>query len=102
MLISPGLEAEARTKWVQVSANPSQGKSMYVANVRPVQGELHDRMFETLYTNSSSSSVNDEYLDCLTGESWIWVSQTEEWSYIGYYQPGSFGEGIYKYVCPGY
>ena len=103
MLFTPGLEAQARTPWVQVDTNPSGTMFVYISNVRRVDGEPHDRQFDFAITKQGKSTSYEEfYLKCSTGQQWFWYAPSEKWVELNAYLPGTFGESIFKYVCPGY
>ena len=103
MLFTPGLEAQARTPWVQVSTNSSGTASAYISNVRRVDGEPHDRRYDYAFSRHGVETTYDErYMDCSTGQEWFWYPESKKWIELDAYLPGTFGESTFKYVCPGY
>lgn len=103
MLLTPGLEAQARTPWVKVVTNPSGTASAYISNVRRVDGEPHSRRFDYAYKESGKSVNYDErFMDCSTGQEWFWSTNSEKWIELNPYLPGTFGEATFEYVCPNY
>ena len=103
MLFTPGLEAQARTPWVQVATNPSGTATAYISNVRKVDDAPHGRRYDYAYIRHGVNSTYDErYMDCSTGQSWWWSHNSEKWIALSAYLPGTFGESAFKYVCPGY
>ena len=86
--------AEASTPWIFVG-NDNQGQRYYVRTI--TQGEGPIRYF---YNEDDTKMA----FNCKTGYGWSQYPEElgGDWHTLGYYRPGSIGEGRYNVVCRGH
>jgi len=95
-IFGPVGAADARTPWIFVGNN-TYGQSTYVANISTGSDGLKYYWHNGYRTGDTRRAMN-----CRTGEEWSYYKQTDTWSSLGYYKPGTMGEATYEAVCLGY